>query len=384
VCRAFDSASRGITSIHCLVFWLLTAVSIAAAQEGLASCLSTSGEAAVNACRRELNLAPYDLDIRFALSDALIGLRRHKEAVEVLKDGLARSPGSARIKKKLSLAESYLEEQSWIERRRAQQAGAAGATVSKRLDTKTKLNMIRCTKLQGGSALKACESVLTVLPDDPSLHRSKADALLEMDRVVEAVLAYRQSLRLAPDDVETAKKLTVAQSKRKAIATECQRLAGSAALRACDTALLEGAEDEFALQRRRGDILLAMERTAEAKEAYQSALKLNPDDLETKKKLDSLIKPVTVAKVEKRTRPQRQSKPQELATSQQPAVVPVHPVPEEPIRQTQAPVQTAGLGLPGQVEQGDSSPLHTPSPGPVLPTTAKRYSNRPPVAGITH
>jgi Flp pilus assembly protein TadD len=146
----------------------------------------------------------------------LIGLQRHKEAVEVLKEGLERSPGSNRIKSNLSLAESYLEEQSWIEKRRAQQATASGATVYKKPDTETKLNITRCTKPKGDSALKACDTALTVLPNNPSLRRSKADALMEMNRVVEAVLAYQESLRLDPHDAETSKKLSAAQSKRKA------------------------------------------------------------------------------------------------------------------------------------------------------------------------
>jgi tetratricopeptide (TPR) repeat protein len=375
---AFDSVIRGLTGFYYLVVWALMGVTVVGAQEVLPSCLSASGEAAVIACRRELNLAPNDLDIRFALSDALIGLKRHREAVAVLKEALEQSPGSNRIKNKLSLAESYLEEQSWIEKRRAQQATPSGATVSKKPDTETKLNIIRCTKLKGDSALKACAAALAVLPNDPSLRRSKADALMEMNKVVEAILAYQESLRLDPHDAEISKKLSAAQSKRKAFVAECQRLAGSAALRACNAALLEGATDEFDIHRRRGDLLLEKKRKAEAQKAYQRALELRPDDLAVKKKLNSLSEPVTFAKVDNTKSIRRESTPQEPVPVLIPAEPPTRPLPIEKGRETPASIQTAR-----QAAEEDSSATHLPSTPPFLPSP-KRYSNRPPVAGITH
>ncbi len=380
---AFDDAKRAITGIYCVVCWLLTGVTLASAQEAFPSCLSASGEAAVIACRRELSLAPHDLDIRFALSDALIGLQRHREAVEVLREGLERSPGNTRIKKKLSLTESHLEEQLWIDKRREQQADPSGATASKKLDTETKLNMIRCTRLKGDRALKACNTALNLLPKDPSLHRSKADALMDMDRIGEAILAYRESLRLAPDDAETSNTLSRAQSKRKAIAAECQRLAGSAALSACEAALLVGARDEFVIQSRRGDLLSGMKRRAEAEEAYRRALDLSPNDRGIKEKLDALTKPVSIAKVDETAKPRKESKPQEPVSAQQPSDAPTPPLSKERVREIEAPVQTVRLGQSEPTEDTDSSPAHESSASPLLPTP-RRYSNRPPVAGITH
>lgn len=369
-----------MAGISCLAFCLLAGITVTVAQQASASCLSAKGEAAVIACRRELELAPYDLDIRFALSDALIGLRRHKEAVDVLKNGLARAPGSEQIKKKLSLAESYLEEQLWIEKRRAKQGASADAAATQKLDTQTKLNMIRCTKLKGDTALEACNSALKTLPDDPTLYRSKADALMAMDRVTDAVLAYRESLRLAPGDEEAAKKLSGAQARRSAIATECQQLSGSAALKACDVALLKGAKDEFSIQRRRGDLLLAMKRTAEAKEAYRSALELRPDDLESKKKLSVLTQPATIAEVDKTTKLQREPRPQESELARSPAVASLSAPSKEQSREALTSVKTTGLDEPGE---GSSEPIQPSNPQP--PTqTPKHYSNKPLISGITH
>jgi tetratricopeptide (TPR) repeat protein len=299
----------------------------------------------------------------------------------VLKDGLARAPGSEQIKKKLSLAESYLEERLWIEKRRAQQGASSDAAATQKLDTETKLNMIRCTKLKGDTALKACNMALKTLPDDAKLHRSKADALMAMDRVNEAILAYREALRLEPTDDETSKKLAAARSRRNAMVTDCQQLTGSAALRACDAALLEGAKDESAVQRRRGDLLLAMNRTAEAEEAYRRALNLSPDNLETKKKLESLTQPATVAKVDSATKSEKEeSKPQESVIGQSPIAASTSSLSKAQTRQTLPPDKTAGLGQP---EEGNAKPVE-PSTPPFSQQTPKRYSNRPLVSGITH
>lgn len=380
--KANQNVKRGIAGVCCLAFCLLAGMTVTEAQPASKACLSAKGEAGVIACRRELELAPYDLDIRFALSDALIGLRRHKEAVDVLQEGLARTPGSEQIKKKLSLAESYLEEQQWIEKKRARQAAAADAAATQKLDTETKRNMIRCTKLKGETAFKACNKALKTLPQDSTLHRSKADALMAMDRVTDAVLAYRESLRLAPDDEETSKKLSAAQAKRSTIATQCQQLKGSAALKACDAALLKGAKDEYTLQRRRGDLLLAMQREAEAEEAYRSALALHPDDIEIKEKLDALSKPATVATVDKPVTTRKESKAQEPKVTPPSIATPTSALSMEQAAGDALPTtQTAGTGQP---EGGDSTPIASPATSFPSIQAPKRYSNKPLVSGITH
>ena len=67
--------------------------------ETAGDCLSAAGESALAPCRRELLRDPGNLDVRFALSDAYMGLRRYADAVAVLRDGLERFPGDDEIKK---------------------------------------------------------------------------------------------------------------------------------------------------------------------------------------------------------------------------------------------------------------------------------------------
>ena len=93
---------------------------------------------------------PGNVEIRFALSDAFMGLRRYADAVAVLREGLENVPGDDAIKKKLILAESYLEEQQYIEK---QKKNAAAASGSKNQGTQIRLSIIQCEKLKGDTAM---------------------------------------------------------------------------------------------------------------------------------------------------------------------------------------------------------------------------------------
>lgn len=351
-----------------------TATSTRAKAAQSSACLSTTGEAAVIACQRELNLAPDDLDIRFALCEALIDLRRHREAVDVLKEALERFPYNSRVKQKLSTAENLLEEQLWIEKRRQRQDASRGGPSGKKLDTATRLNKIRCTRLKGDTALKACHAALQVLPEDPSLHRGKADVLLDMNRVGEAVSSYRQALQLDPANAQTSNRLRAAESKRKGYVSSCQRSEGPTALEACNTALVKGAVDEFAIQARRGELLQGMKRTAEAKDAYQTALKLKPNNPEINKRLATLTRPVSIAKAKVPKRQTSTPKPR----APKPPETPNKPLPEEPL------LETGPTSLVATVDREIEPAIKVaPSPRPMAPPP-KRYSNRPAIAGITH
>ena len=139
---------------------------VARSAENAVSCLSATGEAVVAPCRRELLRDPGNVEIRFALSDAFMGLRRYADAVAVLREGLENFPGDDAIKKKLILAESYLEEQQYIEK---QKKNAAAASGSKNQGTQIRLSIIRCKKLKGDTALAACNEGLDVNPNHPDL-----------------------------------------------------------------------------------------------------------------------------------------------------------------------------------------------------------------------
>lgn len=137
------SCMVGRMAVIAMAVFLVSGIpfTVARSAEDAVSCLSATGEAAVAPCRRELLRDPGNVEIRFALSDAFMGLRRYADAVAVLREGLENFPGDDAIKKKLILAESYLEEQQYIEK---QKKNAAAASGSKNQGTQIRLSIIRC------------------------------------------------------------------------------------------------------------------------------------------------------------------------------------------------------------------------------------------------
>ena len=282
--RSCMAGRMAAMAMAALLVWAIPST-VAWSAEDAASCLSATGEAAVAPCRRELLRDPGNVEIRFALSDALMGLRRYADAVAVLREGLENFPGDDAIKKKLILAESYLDEQQYIEK---QQKSTAAASRSKNQDTQIRLSIIRCEKLKGDAAMAACNEGLTVNPDHPDLLTGRGNVWLEMDRFGKAIRDYEAALAADPKNREATKNLRLAQTKRDVKVAQCLQAGGPDGLKACDAALLEGASDEFDVQKRRAGLLQAMGREKEAIEAYRVAAGLNPDDSQIKQSLAAL------------------------------------------------------------------------------------------------
>jgi len=288
-----------------------------------ASCGGLSGEAAVSACQMELNRDPKDIDTRLALADVLLELKRNKEAVDVLSDGLMIYPGSEVLKQRLAFAKSNLGEQAWIEKQRAKRA----AEEKDKIDTTTKLNMIRCSKLQGETALEACNAGLKVLPNDVTLLTGQAEALFDLNRIPGAITAYQRVLRQDPTNVDIKKKLNVAESKRQISVAKCLHLSGSTGLSACNEGLLSGAKDEATIRTRQGDLLVEMQQPEKALDAYRMAQKLDPRKTHVRESIAALSAPPKPSPTREAAREPRATqipeptqrdapRPQKVATSQ--------------------------------------------------------------------
>lgn len=320
------------------------------------TCLSASAEAAVPACRRALEKNSGDTDVRLALADALTRLNRYQEAVDSLRLGLQISSADSRVEKKLRLVESYLQEQKSIEER----SQKAAPDRSAKPDVALQLERVRCTNLTGDPALKACDKALQLAPEDASLHRARGDALLALDLAARAIPAYREALRLDPSNQAATQGLERAQSRQKKHLADCRATSGEAALKACDLARIAGAPDEPSIHLRRGELLLEINRPAEAEQAFETALKLEPANPQASAKLAALRRPKEPAAP---VAPAPEAR-QEIA-AQRPAV-------------TQPPVATPP---PAAAPQAARPQPASPPPKADAP---RRYSNVPPVAGITH
>lgn len=374
-----------------MLVWISSSIDIRAAD----TCLSASGEKAVAACRRELLQDPGNLDIRFALSDAFMSLSRYEDAVAVLRQGFEHAPGDDRIKKKLMLAESYLEEQRWIEKQQRRNEDTAR---DKKQSAQIRLSLIRCKKLTGDAAMAACNDGLEMVPDQPELLTARGLVWMEMDRVGNAILDFESALAVDPRNREAAKNLRLAQTRRTVKLAQCFQNDGVDGLDACEAALIPGASDEGEIRRRQAGLLQAMGQPAASTDSEQSG---RSGDAEVERGT-----PAPAASGSGKapsSAPQKLQPAPESIPSSETAVVtkPPAPVEKPPVRAVaSAPTPVAVSPPPPEapppaVASAPAAP--TPEPTQVLPTAIqapasrevaqvrpRRFSNAPEVPGITH
>jgi len=220
--------------------------------------------AQVTAARAALKDAPDSLSARFKLADVLVEANCYEEAVHTLEDGEAMHPRSNDLQAKLRTTRSLASEQVYFEgKEQAEQA----ARVSR--------NLLRCNRL---GDLNACDEALKLKPDDAEILIAKGDALLKASKLAEAEQAYRRARQVSPENARAVNQLAVAQTQRQAAQAQCLKGTGDDALNACQSALLPGADEEFAIQSRMGSLYQQRNQSAPALAAFIAANTLKPGD----------------------------------------------------------------------------------------------------------
>ncbi len=239
-----------------------------------AACIGAVGEKAVNDCKLEISADPHDIDARLALATALVKLGRKDEAVKVLNQGLILFQDDV-------VSRSTLEEKRWIIQQQSKRP-VNNVTV--------RVKIIKCTKLKGVTALKACDEGLRLQPDNLVLLAGRGEALLDLNppKVIDAIKAYKKALLIAPSNQDIKRKYEHAEYARQKSVSSCMKKTGKAALAACDRALLKGAADEASIQARRGDLLVAINRDKKALNAYRVAQRLEPGNAAVKQAISQL------------------------------------------------------------------------------------------------
>jgi tetratricopeptide (TPR) repeat protein len=133
----------------------------------------------------------------------------------------------------------------------------------------------RCAKL---ADVNSCDEALNMKPDDPELLVAKADTLVQLKRLGEAIIVYRSALPESANREALEAKIARAESQRQTYLDTCETQAGDAARRACESAWLAGAPDEVTVFRRRGLLLQADNQPSPALDAYMAAARLDPSD----------------------------------------------------------------------------------------------------------
>jgi hypothetical protein len=218
----------------------VTVVLLAAAALAQADGLCQGNTPRAVAARAALAAARESLPARFELADALAEANCFHDAVHTLEDGRALHPRSAELTAKLRTMRSLVSEQAYFEGKEQAELAA-----------KRSRNLLRCTRL---ADLDACDEALRLKPDDAQALLAKGDALLAAARPGEADSAYRRARQLAPGDARIGMQLAAAAAQRQPLLERCRQGSDEPALRACETALSRGAEDEGAVTARMATI----------------------------------------------------------------------------------------------------------------------------------
>lgn len=242
---------------------LLACMQSASAHQGNPACKS-SQKAAVVAAQETLERNPNALDVRLRLADTFIEDGCFDEALHLLEAGESLHPRSNEIQTRLRTTRTMLSEQQYFEGlERAEQA----AKLSRLL--------LRCNKL---ADISACDEAIVLKPDDAEIVAAKGDALLQAKRPAEALATYRRAAMLAPSNTALESKIAAAQLQRQTAFAACHSENGDAALQSCDAALIRGADDEFAIHKRKAILLQAANQPSRALDSYIAANVLEHDD----------------------------------------------------------------------------------------------------------
>lgn len=246
---------------HCAAFLAVALVTGALAHEHDDACQNTP---AVNTARQALEGNAKDLNVRFALADALIAGSCFGSAVHVLEAGEELHGRNAKLQGRLREARSMLGEQQYFEElNRAEES----ARLSR--------NVLRCSKL---AEVRACDEALQLKPDDPDIMVSKADALLQSKKPIDALALYRRVRTIAPGHPSLEPKIAAAIAQQEALVSLCKSATDADALQACDVAIVHGDENEFALLKRKAMLLQVANQSAAALDAYIAANRLQQGD----------------------------------------------------------------------------------------------------------
>jgi hypothetical protein len=324
-----------------------------------------------------------------------MSLNRYEDAVSVLREGFEHAPGDDRIKKKLMLAESYLEEQRWIEKQQRRNEDAAR---DKKQSAQIRLSLIRCKKLTGDAAMAACNDGLEMVPDQPELLTARGLVWMDMDRMGNAILDFESALVVDPRNREAAKNLRLAQARRTVKLAQCFQNDGVDGLDACDAALMPGASDEDEIRRRQAGLRQAMGQSVASTDSEQSGQSYNAkvergtpapvasgsgkEPSSAPKKLRPAPESIPSAETAVGTKlPEPVKKPPVRTVASAPTPVAVSPPPPEAPPSAVASAPAAATPEPTQVLP---TPARASASRKVAQVWPRQFSNAPEVPGITH
>jgi tetratricopeptide (TPR) repeat protein len=236
----------------------------AAGESPPAACATSSPGAEEVSAKSVLEQDPASVDARLKLAAALSDRGCYADSVKILEAGVQLNPRSRALQERLRSARSTLSEQGYFE-------GLGHAEEA----AKTQRNAIRCREL---GDIAACDQALAGSPGDRDLLIAKGDALVRVNRPVDALPLYEKAASVDPADDALKAKISATERARLALVSRCQTETGDAAIAACDLGLRRGVHDEFGIYKRKGILLQGQDQPSRALDAYIAASLVDPSD----------------------------------------------------------------------------------------------------------
>ena len=183
---------RALTVVVCMLVGASVARAHEQGKEG--ACAASAQQPAIASARESLQRTPDALKVRLGLADLLIDADCYDEAVHVLEDGTRIHAGNQELATRLRTARSFINERQFFD-------GLDKAE----LEAKLSRHVLRCTRF---GDVEACDQALAIKPDNVVVVIARGDALLQSQRPIEALDAYRRATTLDPSNAELAKKVS--------------------------------------------------------------------------------------------------------------------------------------------------------------------------------
>lgn len=253
-----------------------------------AESLKKPGQA-VSLLREVVRLKPEMVEAQLQLGMALSMDGRIEEAGRVLDDALRREPNTPRVLHARALA--YLKQGQagkaleLLDKALAQRKDYAAAVVA-RGDALQALGRSEQALGRSEQALDAYQRAIAMAPGSSLPHALMAQTLAHLKRPAEAEKAYREALRIDPDNIRIANNLAVLLANQKTSLDEALSLAKRAADKE------PGRSTFFDTL---GLVLQARGDTAGARQAFERAVALEPGNAEFRQHLSRVGAAGTVA-----------------------------------------------------------------------------------------
>lgn len=167
-------------------------------------CFKSSGSEAIIVCKAALRAAPADVAVARTLAVRYREEKQFSEALRVLNAALTLNPEDKSLLSDMATAKSDVAEEEWLKIQKSEDENSEATE-----KPVSRLDKIRCRKLQGRAGLQACDKALSAEPNDLVLRTHRAAYLESLGETTSAIAAYRAVLARDPENAVAQSRLSI-------------------------------------------------------------------------------------------------------------------------------------------------------------------------------